>query len=99
MEREAGMDELMNKIERLAAMAGSRSVPKPLDCAGVMDRIRGLEVEEEDVLSLPLRFYVGGAAAAAAAAIAVSLLAATAWTEMSSPLLAMDSLVEVMDLL
>lgn len=97
------MDAIMNKIERLAAMARSQSVPVPLDCDSVMARIRGLEVEEEGVLSLPLRFYAGGAAMAAVAAVAVTLLAATAWTEMTGPLAALDSLAEVslemMDLL
>lgn len=88
------MDDFMNAIERLAALARSQSVPRPLDCAGVMARIRGLEVEDEGVLSLPLRFYAGGAAAAAAAAIAVTLFAATAWTDMAGPGVAMDSLLD-----
>jgi hypothetical protein len=99
------MDAFMNKIERLAAMAGMRSVPKPLDCGGVMTRIRCLDVEDEGVLTLPLRFFAGGAAAAAVAAVAVTLLAATAWMEMISPLAAADSmpaiesLVDVMEML
>ena len=96
------MDAFMKKIERLAEMATAQSVPQPLDAAGVMARIRGLEVEDDErVLSLPLRFWAGGAAAAAVAAVVVSLLAATAWTEMGSPLTAIQSLMEadVLDIL
>jgi hypothetical protein len=99
------MDVFLNKIERLAAMARARSVPRPLDCDGVMARIRRLDIEDEGVLTLPLRFFAGGAAAAAAAALAVTLLAATAWTETIAPLTAagsmssIESLVDVMEML
>lgn len=94
------MDAFMKQIERLSDMASARSVPQPLDRAAVMARIRELAVEEDDrVLSLPLRFWAGGAAAAAAVAIAVTLFAATAWTDMGNPLTATDSLFNVMDVL
>ena len=93
------MDAFMKKIERLAAMASERPLPAPLDASGVLARIRGLEVEDERVLTLPLGFFAGGAAAAAAAAVAVTLLAATAWAEMSSPFVAMESLIDVMEVL
>ncbi|MCD8351302.1 MAG: hypothetical protein LUC93_11905 [Planctomycetaceae bacterium] len=93
------MDAFLEKLDRLASMARQQSVPRPLDGDGVMARIRGLELEVAGVLSLPLRFYAGGVAAAAALAIAVTLFAATAWTEMSNPLTAIDTLVDVMDML
>lgn len=93
------MDAFMKKFERLSEMASNRSDPLPLDSAAVMARIRGLQVEDENVLTLPLGFFAGGAAAAAVAAIAVSFLAFTAWGEMSSPIAAMDSLINVMDIL
>ncbi len=91
--------DFLEKLDRLASMARQQSVPRPLDSEGVMARIRGLEMEDDGVLSLPLRFYAGGVAAAAALALAVTLLAATAWTEMSSPVYAIDTLVDVMDML
>lgn len=93
------MDAFMRKIERLAEMAEARSVPRPLDSAGVMARIRGLEREDDRVLSLPLSFFAGGAAAAAAAAVAVSLFALSAWQDMGSPLTAMESMFDVMEVL
>ncbi|MCD8140796.1 MAG: hypothetical protein LUE17_13630 [Planctomycetaceae bacterium] len=93
------MDAFVEKLDRLTSMARHQSVPRPLDGESVMARIRGLEMEDDGVLSLPLRFYAGGVAAAAALALAVTLFAATAWTEMSSPIIAMDTLVDVMDML
>lgn len=93
------MDAFMKKIERLAEMASGAAVPQPLDATGVMARLRGLEIEDDRVLTLPLRFFAGGAAAAAALAVAVTALAATAWSEMSSPLMAFESMIDVMDVL
>lgn len=93
------MDAFMKKIERLSEMASRRPDPQPLDAAGVMDRIRGLQVEDENVLTLPLRFYLGGVVAAAAVAVVVSSLAISAWTEISSPLPVMESLIDVMEVL
>lgn len=94
------MDAFLKKMERLSEMASRRSDPAPLDAAGVMSRIHGLQIDEEgDVLTLPLGFFAGGAAAAAAAAVAVSFLAFAAWGEMSNPLTAMDSLIDVMEIL
>ncbi len=95
------MDAFLKKIERLAGMASAQSVPRPLDRAGVMERIRGLGIDREDdrVLSLPLRFWAGGAAAAAAAAVAVSVFAVSAWADMNSPLTAVESLFDVLDVL
>ncbi len=99
MERTVGMD-IMRKIERLAEMSAARSDPLPLDANSVMHRIGALRVEDDDaVLSVPLGFFAGGAAIAAAAAIAVTLLAATAWTDMSSPFAAVESLLDIQDVL
>jgi hypothetical protein len=94
------MDAFMKKIERLSELATSQSVPLPLDRRAIMARIHGLAVEEDDqVLSLPLRFWATAAATAAAAAIAVSVFAATAWTEMGSPTTAVESLFDIMEVL
>lgn len=93
------MDAFMKKIERLATMASERPLPAPLDASGVMARIRGLEIEDERVLTLPLGFFAGGAAAAAAAAVAVTLLAVTAWDDMSSPFVAVESLIDISEFL
>ncbi len=90
------MDAFMKKIERLADMAARRPSPLPLDPGGVMDRIRGLEIED-DVLRLPMGFFAGGAVAAAVAAIAVSVVAAMAWSDLNSPLTAMRSMLDVME--
>lgn len=92
------MDSILEKIERLAEMAGQQNDPVPLDVSGVMARIRGLEIVEE-AEALPIRFFAGGAAAAAAAAIAVSALAAMAWTDIFNPVVEMDSLMDVMDIM
>ncbi len=94
------MDVFMRTVERLAEIARAESVPRPLDCAPIMLRVRGLGIPEDDrMLSLPLRFWAGGAAAAAAAAVAVSAFAAAAWTEMGDPSTAVQSLFDVMDVL
>ncbi len=100
MEREVGMDTFMRKIERLSEMARAESVPRPLACAPIMARIRGLAIEDDDrVLSLPLRFWAGGAVAAAAAAVAVSVFAVMAWTEMGSPATAVESLFDILEVI
>ena len=93
------MDAFMKKIERLAEMAKAQSVPQPLDSVGILARIRGLEREDDRVLSMPFGFFAGGAAAAAAAAVVVTLLAVSAWNDMSSPIEAIDSMFNVMDVL
>lgn len=91
------MDAFMKKLEQLSEMAALRPDPRPLDSALVMSRLHGLDcVMDDRVLSLPLRFWAGGAAIAAAAAFGVTTLASTAWTEMSSPLVAVDSLFNVL---
>ncbi|MDR1519338.1 MAG: hypothetical protein LBU23_04225 [Planctomycetota bacterium] len=88
----------MSKIEALSRLAAGEASPPPLNAAGIMGRVRGLEPEDPDN-AVPLTFFAGGAALAAAAALAVSLLAATAWTELSDPLAAMNSLAGVMDIM
>lgn len=91
------MDDILKKMERLSVLAARRPDPRPLDVSFVMAGIRGLEMEDDNVLSLPLGFLTGGAAAAAVAAVVTSLFALTAWTDMSSPYPAMASLLDVMD--
>ncbi len=93
------MDAFMKKIERLAEMARASSVPLPLDTAGVLARVRGLEREDDNVLSMPFSFFAGGAAAAAAAAVVVAFFAVSAWNDMNSPIEAIDSMFNVMDVL
>lgn len=88
------MDNILEKIERLSALAAQRRDPRPMDVAGVMADIRGLEIEDE-ALSLPLGFLSGGAAAAAAAAVAVSVLAVSGWNDLSSPMLSIDALLDI----
>lgn len=101
------MDAFLKKIERLAAMASTEPAPAALDVDGVMAKIRGIDIaggleadaEDDGVLSLPLRFWAGGAAAAAVVALAVSLAASTAWTELTSPMAAAESLFNVLEAL
>ncbi len=95
------MDAFVTKLERLAELAKERSSPGPLDVNSVMEKIRGLEREDDSrVLCLPLgSYFAGGLAAAAAVAIGISVFAVMAWTEMSSPFAAFDSLLNVMDVL
>lgn len=93
------MDDFMKKIERLAELARAQSVPQPLDSVGLMARIRGLEREDDRVLSMPFGFFAGGAAAAAAAAVVVTFLAVSAWSDMNSPIEAIDSMFSLMDVL
>lgn len=88
------MDAFMKKIEQLSDMAARRPNPRPLDGGVIMARLQGLDCRmEEEVLSLPLRFWAGGAALAATVALGVTTLAASAWTEMASPMAAVDSLL------
>ena len=79
-------------------MAARRSPPIPLDAEKVMARIRALEIEE-DANQIPLLLYFGGAAAAAAAALGVSVIAATAWSDISDPFAAITSLSDIVDTL
>lgn len=92
------MDTILNKIERLAEMAARRPDPVALDAGGVMARIRSLEIEDDSQV-IPIGFFAGGAALAAAAAIGVTVLAATAWQGMFSPVAEMNSLMDVMDIM
>lgn len=89
------MDDVLKKIERLADLAAGQPLPLPLDPAGVMARIQGLEIEEPGA-RIPLGFFAGGAAAAAAAAVFVSILAFAAFQELASPDGAISSLMDVM---
>lgn len=91
------MDHFLNKLDTLAALASGRADPVPLDAGRVMARVRGLEIEDEEVV--PIRFFAGGAVAAAAAALALSPFALSAWDELSNPMAAMNSLLEVMDVM
>lgn len=91
------MDAFVRRIEQLSDMAAQRPDPRPLDSALVMSRLHGLDCRMDDeVLSLPLRFWAGAAAMAAAVAVGVTTLASTAWMEMSSPMMAVDSLLNAM---
>lgn len=96
------MDAFMKKLERLAEMASRRDDPVPLDVSGVIARVRGLEIEDE-VESLPIRLFAGGAMAAAAAAAFVTVLGVSAWQEISNPTIvpieSLISLSNVMDAL
>ena len=92
------MDDFMTKVERLAELAAKRRDPLPLDAASIMTGIRGLEMED-DALSIPLGFLSGGAAAAAAAAVVITLFAATAWSDLSSPFVEMASLLDIADIM
>jgi hypothetical protein len=92
------MDVFLGKIEALAKLAAGEAPLPPIKAAGIMGRIRRLEPEDADNV-VSLTFFAGGAAVAAVAAAAVSLLAATAWVELSDPLAAMNSLVGVMDIM
>lgn len=93
------MDAFLNKLDRLAALARSAPAPAPLDAAGLTARLRGLEREDDNILSMPFRFFAGGAAAAAVAALIVTFLAVSAWNDMNSPIAAIDSMFDVMDVL
>lgn len=89
------MDAVLKKIERLAELASRRGDPEPLDVAGAMARVRGLEVDD-GAEGLPIRFFAGGAMAAAAAAVFVAILGVSAWREISNPtLVPIESLVSI----
>ncbi|MCC8108326.1 MAG: hypothetical protein LIQ30_04620, partial [Planctomycetes bacterium] len=55
--------------------------------------------DDDSVMSFPLCFFAGVAARAAAGAIAVTLFAVTSWTAMSSPFAAVESLLDLQDVL
>lgn len=90
------MDTFLMRLDRLAEMARSEAGPVPLDAAGVMSRIRGLDIEREPE-PLPLAFFAGGMVAAAAAAAIIAHLAFPAWSDLSSPLNLLSSLPEGLD--
>lgn len=86
------MDAVLEKLERLAEMASREAAPAPLDAGSVMARIRGLEMEESEVI--PFGLLAGGVAAAAAVAVAITAFAVTVWTDLSDPLTTFESLYE-----
>ena len=92
------MDSFLEKIEALADMAELRPPPAPLDASGVMARIRSLGPPEE-AFPVSLGFFAGGTAAAAALAFLAYWAAAAAWAELSSPLAAMGSIMDVMEVM
>ncbi|MDR3077512.1 MAG: hypothetical protein LBV15_01965 [Planctomycetota bacterium] len=92
------MDSFLEKLDALAAMAEHRAPPAPLDAAGVIAKIRLLDPPEE-AFPVPLGFFAGGVAAAAALALLASWAAAAAWAELSSPMPALGSLMDVMDVM
>lgn len=93
------MDAFMKKFERLAALARASSAPRPLDRPALLARIRGLEREDDTVLSMPFRFFAEGAAAAAAVALVVGFFALSVWNDMNSPIEAIDQMFSMMDML
>ncbi|MGL4942389.1 MAG: hypothetical protein ACRC46_04275 [Thermoguttaceae bacterium] len=81
-------------LQRLTELAACEPAPKPLDVAALMNRIercRAVVVAGEE----SLRLFAGVGFVATAAAALVLFLAVHAWSEMSNPAAAMDSLMDV----
>ena len=91
------MDVFMKNFERLADLARLEQEPLPLDASVVMERLRGLEIEGDEETP-PIRLFLGGALVAAAAAAFALFTAQSAWQELVSPLNAMGSFIEVLDI-
>lgn len=93
------MDAFLKKIERLADMAAREQDPKPLDASLIMAKIREIpsEAVEEEENFFSFRLFAEVGAAAAAAAVFVFVFAASAWTDINSPVAVMESLMEVME--
>lgn len=87
------MDDFLNNVDTLAAIARKRQAPV-VDVQSIMRDVR-----EADPM-LPEEEYATGLLKilpiAAAASIAIVLYAASAWTDINNPFLAMDSLINPM---
>ncbi len=87
------MDTVLKKLERLADMAARQADPVPLDAGGIMNRIRGLDVDYGPREPLPLRFFAGGAMAAAAAAVFVAVVGVASYQEIVNPIFSLENLL------
>ncbi len=88
------MDDFLNSVDRLFAMANRAPKAPPLAAAETLRRIRSLAPSADVaadaaaspfVLRLPVRFMIGLGSAAAALAIGVGALAFSAWRDLHDP--------------
>lgn len=92
------MDTVLNSLEekllRLSEIAAGEPAPRPLNVAAVMTHITHVRaVAATNAESL--RLFAGVGFLAAAAAVLVLVFAVPAWSDMSNPAVAMDSLMDV----
>ena len=93
------MDTILKKIEDVANLAAQEPAPAPFDASLVMARLQGMspEIEDDGETTLSLKLFVGVGVAAVAAATLVFVLAASAWIDLESNQVAMESLMEVLE--
>lgn len=96
------MDNIMNRLDKLASLAVEEPAPARLDIARVMRSVENtvpepaVDIEAEEY---PFSVFAAVGAAAAVAAIVVAIFAVSAWSDINNPILAMESLMDVMDVL
>jgi hypothetical protein len=89
------MDAFMNRIGKLAELAGLEPPLPPVNVAGVMGRIMELSPEAEEEY-VPIRLFAGVGAAAAIAAAVVLVFAAGSFMDLYTGN-NIDQLFDVMD--
>ena len=99
MERAHRMDTILKKIEDVASLATLEPAPAPLDASRVMARIQGMspEIEDDGDTALSLKLFAGVGVAAAVAAALIFVFAAGAWMDLGNNNVAMESLLEVLE--
>lgn len=82
-------------LQRLAERAALEPDPRPLDVAAVLSRIERCRAAAVATSEESLRLFAGVGFLASAAAALVLFFAFHAWSDMSNPALAIDSLMDV----
>ena len=92
------MDDLMNDVDSLFAMAARAENAPPLDTSEVMRRI-ALVSNAAPAFAPPMRLFIGIGSIAAAMAVVVTGLVATTWTALHDPFQVMQTLPDILSLL
>lgn len=92
------MDDIMNDVDSLFAMAVKSEKAPPLDTFEVMRRIAAVS-NTAPAFEPPMRLFIGIGSIAAALAVVVTGLAATSWATLHDPFQVIQTLPDVLSIL
>lgn len=98
MEGESTMDDIMNDVDRLFAMAVKTEKAPSLDSSEVMRRI-AMVSNAAPAFEPPIRLFIGIGSIAAVLAIVAIGLAATTWSALHDPIQVIQTLPDILNLL